>query len=396
MRFPSSLAVAIAVLAVGGASGATSGRTAWRIEDLSPAWSPRGDRVAFVRRIRVGSSFVSAVLVARRDGALLARFDGATQFAWSPNGKYLAFVWTPPDDWEELRARLFVTTADGTRTREIGGGAQPAWSPSSRHIAFTRYERSDSALRATAFVVRRDGTGLRRVSLLATESYGTRWSPDGRTLAFVGRVRRTGGGLYVVRRDGARLRRVLAAAPNVARDGAVAGRRMPLPARWSPDGALLLSSLYPDRVVVVPTHGGAPREIGRAWAPTWSPDGRRLALVVGCQVVVVRAAGTVPDDRPHCSAETSVGAPVWSPRGDRIAFHLCIHEHCFIFATDAKTLARRRLAYGSQPAWSRDGRRLVFVSSRRRDASSAPPRIWVMNADGTGARSLTPPARRSR
>jgi TolB protein len=44
------------------------------------------------------------------------------------------------------------------------------------------------------------------------------------------------------------------------------------------------------------------------------------------------------------------------------------------------------------PAWSPDGSKIVFASSRATDGSdngSAIQNIWVMNADGTGARALT-------
>ena len=51
--------------------------------------------------------------------------------------------------------------------------------------------------------------------------------------------------------------------------------------------------------------------------------------------------------------------------------------------------AKRRLTRNSavdfSPAWSPDGRRIVFI--RNRDGTQA---IYVMNADGTGQRRLTP------
>src|SRR5690348_17212386 len=44
----------------------------------------------------------------------------------------------------------------------------------------------------------------------------------------------------------------------------------------------------------------------------------------------------------------------------------------------------RNLAQDGQPAWSPDGRRIAFVSTRDGNAG-----IWVMNADGSGQRRLT-------
>ena len=79
----------------------------------APAWSPNGERLAFVTR---GDLWVSDA-----DGthqALLVR--GADDPAWAPNGRRLAFT---RDGW------IWTVRADGLDRRRLARGAHPAWSP---------------------------------------------------------------------------------------------------------------------------------------------------------------------------------------------------------------------------------------------------------------------------
>ena len=71
--------------------------------------------------------------------------------AWSPDGRWLAF---------ERAGHLYVIKVDGTGlrrlTRRPPGDREAAWSPNGRYIAFTALGRS-------LFVMRGDGTGVRRL-----------------------------------------------------------------------------------------------------------------------------------------------------------------------------------------------------------------------------------------
>jgi TolB protein len=67
--------------------------------------------------------------------------------------------------------------------------------------------------------------------------------------------------------------------------------------------------------------------------------------------------------------------PAWSPDGQSIAFVTGRH----LYAMNADGSRRRRLVTGGDPAWSRDGRKIAFFRSGG---------VYVMNADGSRQRKL--------
>jgi TolB protein len=97
-----------------------------------------------------------------------------------------------------------------------------------------------------------------------------------------------------------------------------------------------------------------------------------------------------------------VGAyhPSWSPSGDRIAFVSERTGYSEIYVFELRTGRTTRLTntprdsrrgfppYNKHPSWSPDGGKIIFSSDRDTD----PPRfqIYIMNADGTGLRNLSP------
>jgi len=81
----------------------------------------------------------------------------------------------------------------------------------------------------------------------------------------------------------------------------------------------------PARVHIVSTQGGAARPVGPEHvlgAPTWSPDGARIAFAVeaggGSRIYVCTADGA--DGRFIDHAQRANRGPVWSPDGRRIAY----------------------------------------------------------------------------
>jgi dipeptidyl aminopeptidase/acylaminoacyl peptidase len=138
----------------------------------------------------------------------------------------------------------------------------------------------------------------------------------------------------------------------------------------------------------------------------FSPDGRRIAFVMvdrdgDRELYSIREDGRGP--RKLTDNHRDEFAPTWSPNGKRIAFSRVTdrkHPHvggrtADIFTISARNGSRQqRLTSGSTfeayPSYSPDGKRIAFESRPiARGPKGDPNRIWVMWSDGSHRRQIT-------
>lgn len=137
-------------------------------DDSGPAWSRDGERIAFSRggEIWVIDADGSRAAVLRTGPVLVS------DPSWSPDGASIVV---------DSVDGLYLLAADGTGAHRLVRGvqdaAEPAWSPDGKWIAFSA---SDEVKACSAiFVVRPDGTGLRKVGECSSSGYRSpAWRPE--------------------------------------------------------------------------------------------------------------------------------------------------------------------------------------------------------------------------
>ncbi len=124
--------------------------------------------------------------------------------------------------------------------------------------------------------------------------------------------------------------------------------------------------------VSISPRGGAPRPLFAAvpeGQPAVSPDGTRLALVLGGMLFVVRTDGT------HVVPIGEGGSPTWSPNGSRLVFVSPERSELEITPAGGGRLQDLGVS-GSQPVWSPKGDWIAFFSGLTT--------LELVHPDGTG------------
>jgi len=209
-----------------------------------------------------------------------------------------------------------------------------------------------------------------------------RWSPDGRTLAFL--ADRDGGNqLYLLPLAGGEPRRVTA-----LRHGAG-------PAVWSPDGTRIAFRAEVDAHAEPGEGASRPRAVTRA---QYKGDGFGYTFDRRHQLFVLTPADGRVTQLTHDDVEHA--GPAWSPDGRRLAFvraragagDYSLFDLWTMDAAggDARQLTRE-VGRAVAPAWSPDGASIACFGSDEQEAGFGDPmvRVWLVPPAGGSPRRLT-------
>ncbi len=265
--------------------------------DQMPRWSPDGSRLAFTSDRDKGRT-LWVMDMAGGEPRRITETDGwVSDFAWSPDGRRIAYAYHPMNEREKLErdeksdelkkrpafkhiTRLFhkldgagywngeythiwIINADGGKPKQLTRGdyddAEPRFSPDGRLVSFVSNRVDNPDLdkhNNDIYTVRASGGAIRRITQMEGGAAGHSWSPDGKTIAYIGNPSRRGN-----------------------------------------------SYKYLDRVWLVPASGGKPRELTTdidnecfnvtlgdvaaglfdALPPIWTPDSKRVYFPVSEQ-----------------------------------------------------------------------------------------------------------------
>jgi Tol biopolymer transport system component len=268
----------------------------------------------------------AAILVSDADGTgarpLVTSVAFASGATFSPDGAKLVFWGDGSPD------SLYVANADGTGVRKLSGDLwistdkPPTWSPDSKSIAFSS-ESGPNLLDERIYVVdvTTPSSTPRPITDAATvRAFLPAWSPDGNWIAFVG-ISPDGDvlNLWVVHPDGTDVhsftttRYVEVTTPQWA-PSAASTRLAYAGGDVTPD----LQDIFVIDIATAIETKISTDPANERW-PAWSPDGTKLAWLVGGTPPQLRIASIDGAEPARTLASGAMGAPLaWSPDGTKL------------------------------------------------------------------------------
>jgi len=336
--------------------------------EYHPAISPDGTRVAFAWAAE-NSSQIDLYIKQRNTESPLRLTDTPGWEAWptwSPDGQTVAFV-----QGEDSLSIVGTVPSIGGPVRVLHETIERIdgldWSPDGSHLVLSA--RATGVGRNLLYLLDLTGSELRPVPLERPDNAGDylpRFSPDGRSLAWIGLDQTGGGGIHVGPTAGGSTRQVTAGLADLQG------------LSWTPDGRELVFAAAPAggyRLWRVDLTGGAPRWIPTGGDQAWNPSvARGTGDLVYEQVRVdrdlwqVRITGRDPW---HLSTAPFIASTRWeyeaaySPDGAQVVFVSARSGHPEIWLADnagsqLQRLTELRAVAVSHPRWSPDGRQIAF------------------------------------
>jgi Tol biopolymer transport system component len=368
-------------------SGAVTQLTDRAANDISPAWSPDGASIAF---LRIENGRAQCIVIPANGGAerKIADLPAADsiepqpRLAWARDGKSLAATVGGENqpaaialiDISSGALRRITNPPDGTE-----GDWSPAISPDGSTLAFARRGPAEGA---DLYVCDLSGGNLRRVTFTGHSIHGLAWMPGGADLVYAASIG-NGSRLWRIAVDGGSPRDLFLSG-NSAGYPAVSLARNRLAYTETPS----VSSIW--RAPLDSTASKAQpilRSSGREFAPSYSPDGKRIADIsdqTGSSEIWISDSSGGNRAQITSFKGPEPTRPLWSPDGRWLLFDLRRDGGGEVDKTLAEPGSKpvRLLIGASAASWSRDGRSIYF---QQRGG------IWKASADGSNPEQINEP-----
>ncbi len=226
--------------------------------DVDPAWSPDGSKIAFASTREGGFQ----LWVMNADGSNAQRLTSGSSVnrnpAWSPDGSQIAFI----SNRDAGKEQVFVIGAGGGEPKQItkgsGAAGKPTWSADGKQLAY--YQEVGNLTQI--FSVELSGGEPKQLTRNNFSSIDPSWSPDGRRIAFAAFSENVWN-IWVMNPDGSDPAQ-LTLRGEVNRNPA-----------WSPDGRQLVFASgrsENQQVFSISLDGGSPRRLTEGFAHSINPS----------------------------------------------------------------------------------------------------------------------------
>lgn len=256
----------------------------------------------------------------------------------------------------------------------LTNGFDPAISPDGKSVAFVREGGQNGV-----YLINIDGSNEHAIFTGRTRLSSPKWSPDGNWILFTRSDEYT-------------------ECVNLGRGGCLDVNALPPNV---PTDELEVSKDYEYNLAAVDTNGDHYHDIAAlesARVADWNEAGIVYQSSAGLQITADsedaenRLLLFIPLQPPHED-------PDWQPNGGKVAFvqHHGSHYEIYTINSDSSgmialtrpvTSLVDEMPNNLAPAWSPDGRHIVFLSNRDAGNEAGAWRIWVMDADGSNQRAL--------